>query len=514
MVKSRTAILAESEARFRSTFEQAAVGIAHVSPDGRFLRVNRKYGDILGYPHEELLQRTFQDITYPDDLHMDLRSTEQMLSGEIDTYSREKRYIRKDGSTVWVNRTVALVRNESGQPHWFVSVIQDISDRKRAEEALIKSQRLLAEMEKIGKVGGWEIDLNTMKLRWTEEVYDIHEVDPAFEPTLENAIQFYAPVSRPVIERLVRRAIEHGEPYDVELEVITAEGNLRVVHSIGRADLDHRRVYGFFQDVTASKENEREMSQLRLELTHLTRVLTLNEISGSLAHEINQPLGAILNNAEAARNLMDLTQDKPEEIPEIVEDIIQDAKRAGDVVRRLRTLVKKGNTQYEPLPINTLIDEVLELLHNAIVLNNVTLRLDVKPELAIIHGDRVRLQQVLLNLVTNALDAMKKAPSRILTVRSAMDVPETVTVSVSDTGPGIEQVNRERLFQPFFTTKRDGLGLGLSICRSIIEEHGGRIWGENHPGGGATFSISLQTWKEESVRAPVKRPWQKHGAGI
>jgi C4-dicarboxylate-specific signal transduction histidine kinase len=353
-----------------------------------------------------------------------------------------------------------------------------------------------------------------MKLRWTEEVYDIHEVDPTFEPTLENAIQFYAPVSRPVIERLVRRAIEHGEPYDVELEVITAKGNLRVVHAIGRADLDHRRVYGFFQDVTASKENEREMSQLRLELTHLTRVLTLNEISGSLAHEINQPLGAILNNAEAARNLMDLTQDKPEEIPEIVEDIIQDAKRAGDVVRRLRTLVKKGNTQYEPLPIHALIDEVLELLHNAIVLNNVTLRLEVKPESAIIHGDRVRLQQVLLNLVTNALDAMKKAPSKILTVRSAMDVPETVTVSVSDTGPGIEQVNRERLFQPFFTTKRDGLGLGLSICRSIIEEHGGRIWGENHPGGGATFSISLQTWKEESVRAPVKRPWQKHGAGI
>jgi len=631
MVKSRTAVLAESEERFRSTFEQAAVGIAHISPDGRFLRVNRKYCNILGYSHEELLHRRFQDITYPDDLNMDLSSTERMLSGEIDTYSREKRYIRKDGSAVWVNRTVALVRNESGQPHWFVSVIQDISDskrdkealqqhefrlasaieaadlgfyevadgdrvafadsralalvgfpggqdegvamvnfwvehihpedstrildvnqklnegtldriiaeyryqhpqrgmiwihhlahvidrnaagwaartisvlqeitdRKQAEEDLKKSQRLLAEMEKIGKVGGWEIDLNAMKLSWTAEVYDIHEVDSTFEPTVENAIQFYAPASRPVIERFVRRAIEHGEPYAVELEIITAKGNPRVVHSIGRADLEHHRVYGFFQDITASKENEREMSQLRLELTHLTRVLTLNEISSSLAHEINQPLGAILNNAEAASNLMARTQDKPEEIPEIIEDIIQDAKRAGDVIRKLRTLVKKGDTQYELLPINTLIDEVLELLHNAIVLNNVTLRLDVKPELAIIHGDRVRLQQVLLNLVTNALDAMKKARSRILTVRSAMDVPETVTVSISDTGPGIDPANRERLFQPFFTTKRDGLGLGLSICRSIIEEHGGRIWGENHPGGGATFSFSLKTRNKESA---------------
>ncbi|NWG75418.1 MAG: transporter substrate-binding domain-containing protein [Rubrivivax sp.] len=630
-VKSGTAVLAESEERFRSTFEQAAVGIAHVSPDGRFLRVNGKFRHILGYSQEETLQRTFRDIVYADDLNMDLSGTERMLSGEIDAFSGEARYVRKDGSLVWVHQTMTLVRRESGQPRWFVLVIQDISDgkrdkeafqqhqfrlasaievadlgfyevidgervrfadsralgllgfpgaqndefgifhfwgqhlhpedgprmldlsrklnegaldritaeyrfqhpqrgviwirhlahvvdrnaagwatrtvgvlqeiteRKQAEEELLKNQRLLADMERLGNVGGWEIDLDTMKLRWTAEVRHIHEVDSTFEPTVESAIQFYAPASRPVIERFLRRAMEHGEAYDVELDIITAKGNLRVVHTIGKADLEHRRVYGFVHDITASKENEREMSRLRLELTHLSRVLTLNEISGSLAHEINQPLGAILNNAEAARNLMARTQDKPEEIPEIIEDIIQDAKRAGDVVRRLRTLVKRSDTRYEPLPIHALIDEVLGLLHNAIFLNNVTLRLEEKAESALVRGDRVRLQQVLLNLVTNAMDAMLKSPSRILTVRSAMDVPETVTVSVSDTGPGIDQAKPELLFRPFFTTKRDGLGLGLSICRSIIEEHGGRIWGENHPGGGATFSFSLKTWKEESV---------------
>jgi C4-dicarboxylate-specific signal transduction histidine kinase len=316
---------------------------------------------------------------------------------------------------------------------------------------------------------------------------------------VEKAIQFYAPASRPVIERLVRRAVEHGEPYDVEMEIITAKGHLRTVHSIGRADLEHRRVYGFFQDITAQKQNEREMAQLRLELTHLTRVLTLNEISSSLAHEINQPLCAILSNAEAAKVLLSQEQDRQEDIPEIVDDIIQDAKRAGDVIRTLRKLVKKGDEPFESLPINELIDDVLRLLHSSLAMKGIALRLDLKPGLPDIRGDRVRLQQVLLNLVMNALDAMKGTPSGTLTVCSAMDGSDMVTVSVGDTGPGLDKAARAMLFQPFFTTKRDGLGLGLSICQSIIDEHGGRIWGDSNPGEGATFSFSLKAWNKESV---------------
>jgi len=203
-----------------------------------------------------------------------------------------------------------------------------------------------------------------------------------------------------------------------------------------------------------------------------------------------------LNNAEAARVLLSQAQDKLEEIPEIVEDIIQDAKRAGDVVRNVRGLVKKSDANVESLHINTLIDDVLALLHNTIAMNNVALHLDLKPDLPNVRGERVNLQQVLLNLVMNALDAMKESPSRILTVRSAMNTPDMVTVSVSDTGPGIAEAQRAMVFQPFFTTKKDGLGLGLSICRSIITEHGGRIWEEANPGGGATFSFSLKAWRE------------------
>jgi C4-dicarboxylate-specific signal transduction histidine kinase len=227
--------------------------------------------------------------------------------------------------------------------------------------------------------------------------------------------------------------------------------------------------------------------------------LTLNEISGSLAHEINQPLCAILNNAEVTKTLLSQEQDKQEAIPEIVDDIIQDARRAGDVVHKLRKLVKKGDEPFESLPINALIDDVLTLLHSSLAMNKVVLRLDLKPDLPNISGDRVRLQQVLLNLMTNALDSMKETPSRILTVRSAMEAPDLITVSVSDSGPGIAEARRGLVFQPFFTTKKEGLGLGLSICRSIIEEHGGQIWEDDNPGGGATFLFSLKAWRQESA---------------
>ena len=492
--------LQESEARFRGIFEGSIEGIYRSSSDGKVLVANPAMAKMLGYDSAEAAILDIMDLGQqvwrdPEERSRFTRQLEEQ--GTIRGY--ECQFRRKDGTKIWVSLNSRSVFGSDGRIAYYETFAADITERKQAEEALEKSRSLIAEIERIGRVGAWEIDLDTRKVTWTPEIYSIHEVDPAFEPTVEAAIQFYAPASRPVIERLVRRAIEHAEPYDVELEIITAKGNLRSVHSIGRADLEHRRVYGFFQDITASKQHEREMAQLRLELNHLTRVLTLNEISGSLAHEINQPLGAILNNAETARVLLSRAQDKPEEIPEIIDDIIQDAKRAGDVVRKLRQLVRKADEPFEPLPINTLIGDILSLLHGSLVMNKVALSLELKPDLPNVRGDRVRLQQVLMNLVMNALDAMRESPLRKLTVRSAMDAPDMVTVSVSDTGPGIAEAQRAMVFQPFFTTKKDGLGLGLSICRSIIAEHGGRIWEEANPGGGATFSFSLKACIQESA---------------
>jgi C4-dicarboxylate-specific signal transduction histidine kinase len=258
------------------------------------------------------------------------------------------------------------------------------------------------------------------------------------------------------------------------------------------------------RDVTKERQDESERVQLRQELAHLGRVMAMTELSTSLAHEINQPLGAILNNAEAARSLLSRAKEERPEIGEIIEDIIQDAQRAGDVIRRIRGLVKKSEAKFEPLDVNILIEDVARLVNNGLSLNNVTLRLDLKPDLAKVRGDRVRLQQVLMNLMTNAIDAMKQTPSRILEVRSTAPTSDTVAVSIIDSGIGIAEASLDSVFKPFYTTKKDGLGMGLTICQSIIEEHGGRIWEGNNPGGGATFSFALKAWTEEPAAGPEK----------
>jgi C4-dicarboxylate-specific signal transduction histidine kinase len=239
------------------------------------------------------------------------------------------------------------------------------------------------------------------------------------------------------------------------------------------------------------------MAQLRIELAHLGRVTMMNEISSALAHEINQPLGAILNNASAARLLMSQGKNSPGEINEIIDDIIWDARRAGDVVRKIRGIVKISDAHFERLDINTLVATTTELVRNRISMDKISLRLDLQPGIEDVKGDHVRLQQVLLNLINNSVEAMPAGPSRKLTIRSHMEGPDTVIISVIDTGKGFDNEVAKKLFKPFFTTKKDGLGMGLRICRSIIEEHGGRILAENNTNGGATVSFSLKTWREE-----------------
>jgi len=363
--------LRESEARFRATFEQTTVGIAHVSPEGRFLRINPKFCGIVGYSSAELLERTFRDITLPDDLDADVKQRDRLLCGEIGTYTLEKRYVRKDGGLVWCSVTFSLVRREFGEPQWLIAVVEDI---------------------------------------------------------------------------------------------------------------------------TARKEAARERAQLRNELAHVQRVSTMGQLSSALAHELNQPLGAILNNASTAQILSAKLKGGDPEFGEILADIIADAVRAGEVIRKIRGIVKKEETKFELLNLNVLIEEVVELYRNVLNMEEVLILLDLQPDLATVRADRVHLQQVLINLINNAAEAMVKSSSRTLKIRSTLQSPGMIIVSVSDSGTGIDEAKKDKLFEPFFTTKKDGLGMGLRICRSIIEEHEGRIWVENNSGVGATFSFSLKAY--------------------
>ncbi|MBP1595590.1 MAG: histidine kinase [Acidobacteria bacterium] len=512
MVKARTAILAESEERFRSTFEQAAVGIAHLSPAGRFLRINRRFCDILGYSREEMLQRTFQDITYPDDLGPDLERVNQTLSGERDTYSMEKRYIRKDGVPVWVNLTVALVRNESGQPHWFVSVVQDISDRKRAEEILLQHKFRLASAVDVADLGFYEV-ADGERIVFVDSRAQALTGVPGGLDQGNLALQFWAEHLHP--EDSPRILDEHRKLNAGALDRVTVEYRYRnpqrgliwihhLTHVLNRDAAGRAtRTIGVLRDITERKQAELERQRNQAEIAHLSRVAMLGELSGSLAHELNQPLSAILSNAQAALNLLALDPIDLHEVRDIIADIVADDTRAAEVISRLRLLLKKGETQHQLLKVNEIVREVLKLVGSDLTNQGVTTQTLLARNLPLVLGDRVQLQQVLLNLVMNACDAMAgvEREARQLTIGTDLAEDGAVHISVADGGTGIVPEMLEQIFEPFHTTKTHGLGLGLAVCRTIVTAHDGKLWATNNPERGATLHFTLPADKGQG-KAP------------
>jgi two-component system, LuxR family, sensor kinase FixL len=494
--------LRESEMRYRGIFDGAIEGMYRASAQGKSLAANPALLAIFGYespgdvilPIGDLAHQIWAD---PNEEALFIRQlTEQGI-----VHGYECQLKRQDGTIIWVSLNSRAVRGSDGRIAYFEGFIEDISDRKRAKEARLENEARLSLAADSANVGFWSWDFDSGQIWATKKSLELYGFSPDDNMTYDKFLGVVHPEDHDRVALDSRQAFQRGEDYREEYRIVLPDGGLRWMSIRAKAYTkpsgEPLRMLGVSLDITQRRQNETEMMGLRLELAHLARVMAISELSTSLAHEINQPLGAILNNAEAAKALLARTEDKQEPIGEIIEDIIEDAQRAGYVVRKIRGIVKKGEAKLERLPVNLLIDDVIKLMNTNLILNRIAVRLDLRPSLPDLRGDRVRLQQVLMNLITNAVDAMKDKPTRTLTVRSGMQAPNMITVSVSDSGPGIDKANTEAVFRPFFTTKPDGLGFGLSICRSIIQEHGGRIWGENNPAGGATFSFSLKAWEEE-----------------
>ena len=254
------------------------------------------------------------------------------------------------------------------------------------------------------------------------------------------------------------------------------------------------------RDVTERKLTQEEADRLREELAHLTRSATLGELTASLAHELGQPLTAILSNAQAAQRFLAGDTPDVEEIREIVKDIISDDQRASEVVHRLRAMMKKEPKKLKPLQINEVIREVENLIKSDALIRNIVVELDLDVDLPEVLGDRIQLQQVILNLIMNGFEAMmeKKPEKRRLVIRTKLHDKENIEVAVKDSGEGIDKSKEKELFEPFYSTKSEGLGMGLVIVRSTIETHGGRVWASNNRGLGATFHFTLPTEKGDA----------------
>ena len=301
-------------------------------------------------------------------------------------------------------------------------------------------------------------------------------------------------------ERLWKQAMTQKRMYENELQVRTRNGNYRHFHvqavPIIARDGAVREWIGTAVDITQERETALTVQRQRDELAHVARISTMGELAASLAHELNQPLTAILSNAQAAQRFLAVEPGNVGEVLAILRDIVEDDMRAGEVIRRVRELVRKGALEITALDLETLVRDVVMLIHSDAIRQNVNILLQMDPSAPEVHGDKVQLQQVVLNLLLNAFQAMKDCPvtERQVSVRTGLDDGHQVIVAVSDRGEGLKDDQLDKIFQPFYSTKENGLGLGLAISRSIVEAHGGRLWAQNNPDRGATiyFTVPLE----------------------
>jgi two-component system sensor kinase FixL len=319
---------------------------------------------------------------------------------------------------------------------------------------------------------------------------------------MDKFLQRLHPGDRESTRQALENVCQGDGNYQAEHRVILPDGQVRWIACQGRLELnsDHQpiRLQGVSLDITRSKMAERDAQKHRNEAAHLLRAASLGELATALAHELKQPLTAILSNAQAAE--LNLARDKFDlpELRAIISDIVVDDKRAADVIDRVRSLMKKDEFRPQPLEANQLIRDVLRLLHNDLAAHSVQVVTELTTDLPSIRGDRVQLQQVLINLILNAQDAMSQATKndRTLTLRSGRMGDSAIQISVADTGNGIPLGGEETVFESYYTTKPQGLGLGLSLSRSILIAHGGHLWAEQQASGGATFHFSIPEWKD------------------
>ena len=313
------------------------------------------------------------------------------------------------------------------------------------------------------------------------------------------------PDDRETMERHVRAAVDDRQPYELQYRLALPEGGERWIAAAGRVEYTASgaasRMQGVCRDITEWRQAQQETERLQHEIAHVGRISMMGQLASALAHELNQPLGAILRNAEAAELFMQSETPDLEEIRAILADIRADDQRAGNVIDRMRALLKGHDLDTRMLDVAELVDSVADLTRSDAATRQVKLEVEVPADLPPVRGDRVHLQQVLLNLILNGMDALNDAglEDRRVTVSARVDGAQTVEIAVSDTGHGIAAGKLGNVFDPFFTTKPDGMGMGLPISRTIIEAHGGRLWAENNDGAGATFRFTLNTAKETAT---------------
>ena len=372
---------------------------------------------------------------------------------------------------------------------------EEIRERIRSEHALRQSEMYLAEAQRLSHTGsfGWRVADD--EIIWSEETFRIFDHDSSTSPTFDSVLQRIHPDDRSSVEQFLERVRLEEKDWRLEHRLLMKDNSVKYVHVVAHAVRDASgklEFIGAVMDVTAAKRASEALSEMQVQLTYANRSATMGQLTASIAHELLQPIGAAVNNANIARLCLKKEPPEFEGLRDALGALLLDLNRAGDIVGRTRDNFKKAPLQTSSLDLKGAILEVIALSRAELITNGITIETRLSEVLPPMNGDRVQVQQVLLNLILNAAEAMKSAVGNsrellIATERSG----DGVVVTVADTGPGIDPDHVERVFDAFYTTKSTGLGVGLSICRSIIEAHGGRLWAETRKPRGAIFRFSL-----------------------
>lgn len=512
--------LREVSHKYELLIENMPLHIAAIDQTGKFIIWNKYSEELFDYKKKESIGKL-----EPKDLHISGADAKRVIrtAKEKGIFDGDIKLKRKNGSLVDIHLVVIPYGNERGNIVNYYGFGENITGRKQTELLLQRSRQELEKRvqertrelkeanenlrlirdslnraQEVAHIGSWNLDIANNTLAWSDETYRIFGLDMGSPLSYEKFLEIVHPEDRENVNRSWQAALRK-EPYNIEHRILIG-GKIKWVREKAQVEFDKKgraiSGVGTVQDITEYKKQEENSRKLQEELAHISRVTTMGELTAALAHELNQPLMAIMSNAQAAQRFLAKKNPDLNEIREILSDIINDDKRASDVISKLKALLRKSELEFTTLNINEVIKEVLSLLHSDIVIKNISLSSELSDKLPLISGDRIQLQQVTLNLILNSLEAMRNVDSKRLHIRTAEENDKFITVKIEDSGVGIDGKNMNSLFKPFFTTKKEGLGMGLAINKVIIEAHGGSLWAKNNPDKGAAFYFTLPITKE------------------
>jgi PAS domain S-box-containing protein len=506
--------LKQSEARKAAILESALDCIVTIDHEGCITEFNPAAEHTFGYRRVDVMGRHLADIMIPPALREKHRQgfARYLATGEARVLGKriEMTAVRADGSEFPVE--LAITRIPLDGPPSFTGYLRDITERKRAEQALRRSEAFLAEGQHLGQIGSYSWRVATDEITWSAELYRIYEIEIGVPVTLELIRSRVHPEDVTLIEKMkmVEQSREGGHNFEWQYRLRMPDHSIKYMHAVAHStrDQDGQLEYiASVQDVTARRLAEEARDKARSELTHVARVMSLGTLTASIAHEVNQPLSGIVTNASTCLRMLAADPPNVEGARETARRTIRDGNRASEVITRLRALYGKKDPTIESVDLNEATREVIALSWNDLQRNRVIVQQELADGLPLIAGDRVQLQQVILNLIRNASDAMSTVDdrSRQLLVRTEADEDGHVRLSVKDAGVAFAPQSADRLFESFYTTKNDGVGIGLSVSRSIIENHHGRLWATLNDGPGATFSFCIPCGSELATDADDNR---------